>query len=417
MKDLFKTPNIRRLYSGDLLFFLGFWISYLNFTWITYQVTGSSIKLGVVGFMLNLPLFFLLPVAGMLADRYDKRKLLIVGGLLVTLVPLLFVLFGLFGEITYPMILWVAMVYGIGGAIIVPCTTSYIPSLLEDKKQLHRVTSAVSANTKVAQFVGSGLNGLLHLVVGSVSVFIVALFSHALSLFHYISIKKPFVPPKKEQAQHPVRMLWEGVLYTVKFEPFWATILLAAIASMSVIGLQWQIPVFAAHGLKGNIHTLSYLFLAGGLGGISSGIYLAKSKSGQHIMNKALLASLVIALTLVVFALSTELWLSIIAIFFMDAALVVITAAVVTTLQIIVQQNKLGRIMGFYAMGVFGLLSFSNIVIASLCHWLTESVGIALMGLLCLLVAIFYLVRRGRYKAMLASYYQENNIKKIRQPI
>jgi MFS family permease len=417
MDSLFKMPNIRRLYCGDLLFFLGYWITYLNFTWLTYQVTGSSIKLGVVGFMLNIPLFFLLPISGVLADRFDKKKLLIIGGVLVLLVPLIFILYGLLSQITYSVILWVAVLYGIGGSILVPSTTAYIPSLVDDPKDIHKATSAISANTKVAQFVGSGLNGLLHLVVGVVSVFAVSLLCHLISLFNYLRINKKFEDVAENSSSHPIKMLWEGFLYTAKSEPLWATIMLAAVCSMTVIGLQWQMPLFAAQSLKGNIHTLSYLFFAGGLGGITSGIYLAKSKSGQSIMNKAIFGSVLISVTLMVFAISTQLWLSVIAIFFMDAGLVVVTAAVATTLQVITHESTLGRVMSFFAMGVFGFLSFSNFIIASLCHWLSESVGIFVIGVLCLLAALFYFIRKSRYHKQLTRYYQENNIDESRQPI
>src|SRR3989338_5068108 len=104
-KTTFRQANVRRLYIGDFSFFLSFWIVYINLSWLTYNLTRSSFELGLLGFVMNISLPFILPFSGLLADAFDKRKILLTTQSCFLLVIIILLIITIVGKLNFPIIL------------------------------------------------------------------------------------------------------------------------------------------------------------------------------------------------------------------------------------------------------------------------------------------------------------------------
>ncbi len=412
----FRSANVKRLYFGDFAIFLGFWLTFLSVIWLVYELTQSSLDLGVMGLALNLPIFLLLPFAGVMADRVDKRKLLIWCSALLLITPIILTWAAFTHHVTLTLLLVVGPFYGAVYAIMNPTVNSYIKEVITDVSDVHKVTGIISSNSKIAQLMAAALNGLIRLFFSISAVFLTSVITHTIALIEFLRIKKTVhVYPEKDK--RPFQQFLEGFKYSFGFSPFWSVLALASVGSLCVLAWQWQLPVFAEKMLGGGSRTLSLLFLFGGIGGIAGGVYVSLRKNSAGIMRLAMVALAVLAVCLMLFSISHYLVLSIIITFFLDAAWVVLLASTSSTLQLIVEDRKRGRVMSFYAMGVFGLMPFTNFLVGALCHWLSVSWGIFLIGVVCLIGAVAYSINFSDYREKMQSLYLEKSMTDLERPI
>lgn len=419
LKDTLKTfseANVLRLYVGNFTVFLGFWLSFLSIIWLVYQLTQSSFSLGVMGLVLSLPIFLLLPFAGVLADRFSKRKILLwcAAGLLLT--PALLIWATWTKQVSITLLVIVAPIYGAFYAMMNPAVTSFIKEVVEREEDVHRVTGLMSSNTKIAQLFAAAINGLLHLALSITSVFIAAFISHVLSLIAFFRIRHAHETKPIEHA-HGFHQFLEGVRYTFSFSPFWSVLMMASTGSLIILGWQWQLPVYTGNIIGGGSKTLSLLFLFGGIGGIVGGVYISLRHQSAGLMRLATFALLIIAVGLVCFSFSSNQVVSTILTFFIDAGWVMLLATTSATLQLIVEDNKRGRVMSFYAMGVFGLMPFTNFLIGALCAEIGVTWGTFVMGCFCGLIALFYYSGLAFYREKLLPLYLDRGMGELERPI
>jgi len=412
----FSSKNVCYLYVSDFGIFLGFWLTFLSVIWLVFQLSQSSLSLGLMGFALNLPIFLILPFSGVLADRFNKQKILVwcSAGLLIT--PAILTWATWTGHASMTLLLIVAPIYGAVYAVMNPAVNAFIKEVVEQPEDVHRVTGLISSNTKVAQLLAAALNGVLHLFWSVTAAFMGAFLSHLLSLITFSRIQNRHPAPEIENT-HPIRQLLEGVRYTFSFSPFWSVLMMAGAGSLIVLAWQWQLPVFVGDILGGSDKTLSLLFLCGGVGGILGGVYVSCRKHSAGLMRLATGALFVIAVGLMLFAFSTHRIWSYVLIFFIDGAWVVLLATTSATLQLLVDDNKRGRVMSFYSMAVFGCMPFINILLASLCTWLGLSWGVVIGGIFCFIMAGFYVVNISVYRDRLQSHYTKKSLSILERPI
>jgi len=416
MLKMLSSKNIKYLYVADFSIFLGFWLTFLSIIWLVYQLTQSSFSLGAMGLILNLPVFLLLPFAGVLADRVNRHLILIACSVGFLFTPMVLLWATWMHHVSIFLLVIAAPVYGAIYALLNPAVNAFIKDVVKRPEDVHRVTGLISSNTKIAQLFAAGVNGLIHLFSGISVAFLVAVIFHFVSIFALLRIrlKSVWIPAKTTNS---LTQFIEGVKYTFSFTPFWSVLMMAATGSLIVLGWQWQLPIFASDLIGGGSRTLSLLFLCGGVGGILGGVFVSLRQQSAGLMRLAVLGSFIIALGLILFAFSRYLAISLVLVFFIDGGWVMLLATTSATLQLIVDADKRGRIMSFYAMGVFGLMPFSSFLIGALCSWLGISWGIALISLFCLLVTIFYWSGLKTYRGQLLSLYATRGLSEIERPI
>jgi len=255
----FSSANVRYLYIGNFSVFLGFWLSFLSIIWLVFQLTHSSFGLGVMGFVLNLPIFILLPFAGLLADRFSKRTILVWCSAGLFIPPTILAWATWMDQVSILLLIIVAPIYGALYALMNPAATSFIKEVVERQEDVHRVTGLMSSNTKIAQLLAAAVNAVLHLIFTITSVFIGAFLFHVLSFLAFSRIRHAHEVKTIERA-HPSQQFMEGVKYVFSFSPFWSVLIMVSTGSLMVLGWQWQLPVFAGDIIGGGFEIIKLVF-------------------------------------------------------------------------------------------------------------------------------------------------------------
>lgn len=412
----FKSRNVLLYITGDLSFFLSFWLIYINVAWLVYGLTKSSLSLGVLGAMFYLPPLLLMSLSGVLADRILRHNAIVIAQASILLPVMIFAWLSYRHELSYRAILILSFIFSSGYSFYFPFGNAYLQDLIEDKAHTHRIMGFINTNTRTSQFVSSALNSLIHLAASFSAVFLVACVFNIIAVIAFFKINKKETVIEKQQ-QHFLLDLKEGFGYVFNSFVFWPIILLAITVNVFVCTYQFQLPVFVGKYLNGSIHAMSYLYTIGGAGGILGGVYLSIRKYSKHLMRFTALALLCTGIALALFALSRNLLLSMALSFIIDGGYVLVMAGTSATLMILVNDAKRGRAMGIYYMLSVGLIPFGNIAVGALAAWLTAPVAIVSVGSLCVIAAIWYLIQLPKFRQMVQPIYHEKKMTGFQQPI
>ena len=415
-KTTFRQANVRRLYIGDFSFFLSFWIVYINLSWLTYNLTRSSFELGLLGFVMNISLPFILPFSGLLADAFDKRKILLTTQSCFLLVIIILLIITIVGKLNFPIIFVCSFLFGAIFASGFPATSSFVNDLVTEQADIQRAVGAIQTNSRTAQMLASAINGALHLIFSTAAVFGVVLLFVVNALWSFFRIDK-HSQRIDWRTRHPLLVLKEGFSYTFSSIPMTLTVIFALFTIDFGNVYLFQLPNFVAKSLHGNIHTLSYIYIAGGFGAIMGAVINSSRKSPHGLMRFACLILGSFAIALSIFAFSKFLILSLIAAFTIGFSEVVAGAACVATLQLLAEPDKRGRVMGVYGFVVFGFIPFMNLLVGAIAKQFGIVITITSLACISFSYAIFYLIFLPKLRQRLQDTYRAQAVTVDNQPI
>jgi MFS family permease len=156
------------------------------------------------------------------------------------------------------------------------------------------------------------------------------------------------------------------------FPPIRAILLLLAVVSFATMTQSVLLPVFAAQILKGSPHTLGLLSAASGLGALGGALYLASRTTVLGLGRVIIVSTTVLGISLAAFAYSQDVWLSAVCLLGVGSGMMIEMAASNTLVQTMVDEDKRGRVLGFYSMAFQGTAPFGSL----LAGWLSGFVGI-----------------------------------------
>ena len=182
--------NIIFYFITDISVFTSVYMSFFTLTWITFKITGSPSSLGLVGFAENLPFLLFSIYGGVLADRYDRRRIVIKCNIgLVTLTSLTIIFIWL-NILSYPLILFLSFSIGSIMSINMPSMIGLVKDLVTDKKLFPRIMGAAASNIKFGEVISSSTFTIVYSALSAIGTFIVALAGNLIALFSIITIKK-----------------------------------------------------------------------------------------------------------------------------------------------------------------------------------------------------------------------------------
>ncbi len=392
----FKPKPVRLLLLGDLFFFLSFWVVQINLSWVMYKVDKSPLQLGLLGFLVNLPMICVLPFAGILADRYNRRRIILLVQLLWLVPTAILVAYGSLGKIHMALIFSVGIIYGCLFAILKPASDALIRDVVATKEDIPRVTGIDGAINKVMQFFGGVVSSIMHILSANVGAFFASLCLTVLAYFSFFRIKVPhkFIP---ETDKKPMQQMAEGFQYVFHRLKIWSTTLLSALALGIIIALLFQLPIFAGTVLKGNINYLHYFYYAAGIGGTTGGVVLAMQIHNKNLLGLATAAMVLMGAALIVFAFSRNIILSAFSMLVSDGSMIFIFASCSASIQLWIEDSKRGRVMSIYSLLCIGTIPFANIIMGVVAEYTSITATVAGAGILCIIAAIIYWqIRRRR---------------------
>ncbi|HTV23349.1 MAG TPA: MFS transporter [Polyangiaceae bacterium] len=365
-----RHPNYRLFFIGQGVSLIGTWLTRVALGWWVFRLTGSELILGTVSFAGQLPTFLLAPLGGVVVDRYDRHRLLVLTQVLAMLQSVLLTLLALSGQANVAYILSLAVFQGLINAFDTPARQSFIVELVEAREDLPIAIALNSSMVNAARLVGPSFAGLLIAAFGEAGCFAIDSLSYLAVIASLLAMKVP----KRERVKSSRRMfgdLGAGLAYAARSAPISAILLLVALVSLTGAPYTMLMPVLASQTLGGGAYTLGFLMAAAGAGAVMGALWLASRPSVLGLGRVMVITSLSFGVGLVLLSLARSLWIALPLLLVTGAGMMITLAASNTLLQTIVDEDKRGRVMSLYTMAFFGMVPFGSL----LAGWLANHVG------------------------------------------
>ncbi len=357
--------NFRLFFCGQSLSLIGTWMTRLATSWLVYRLTGSSLLLGVISFAGQIPTFLLGPVAGVWADRWERRRVLLITQALAGVQSLMLAGLTLSGRITIAEIVALSIFQGLINAFDMPARQSFLVQMVEGRTDLSNAIALNSTMVNGARLIGPAVAGILIAAVGEGYCFLIDGVSYLAVIASLAAMKIELPPASKSTASMWVQ-LKEGWTYVFTFAPIRTVLFLFAMISFIGVPYTVLMPVFATKILHGGAHTLGFLMGAAGVGSLAAALSLAARKSVRGLYKVIPTVAAVFGCGLIGLSFSRNYWVSLALMSVTGFGMMQFSAASNTVIQTIVEDDKRGRVMSYYMMAYMGASPFGSLLAGSL---------------------------------------------------
>ncbi len=378
-------------------------------SWLVYRMTGSALLLGIVAFAGRIPSLLLGPFAGVLADRLNKHRLIVITQTLSMIQAFVLSALVLTRTVTIWEIIVLSAFLGCINSFDIPIRQAFVVDMLERKEDLGNAIALNSSMVNSARLVGPALAGILIATLGEGLCFLFNGISY-LAVIVALLMMRIGPPPIRPGKKDFISELAEGFSYAFGFPPIKAILLMLAL--MSFLGMPYQVlmPIFAGKILHGGPHTLGFLMGSSGFGALMGAIFLASWKDAVRLGATIPLSAAIFGTGLITFSLSHFIWLSMPLISLAGFGMMVQMASSNMMLQNIVEDGKRGRVMSFFTMAFMGMTPFGSLAAG----WLASRIGapdtLFISGICCILGALAFARRLPTLRAQLAPVYEQKKM-------
>ena len=361
--------NYRLYFYGQTISLIGTWAQRLAVGWLVYRLTGSALVLGVVGFVGDLPAFLFAPIAGVLADRWPRYRIVVLVQSLAMIQALVLAFLVLTGAVTVGYIIALSMFLGLLNAFDVPTRQALLVELIERREDLGNAIALNSSMVNAARLLGPSLAGVLIATVGEGMCFLLNAISYVAVIASLLAMK---IRPSQREATgaRVLQELKQGFAYVFGFVPMRSILLLVGLTSLMGVPYQILMPVFAKDILHGGPFVLGFLMGCSGVGALAGAIYLAARKSVMGLESVIAGAAGIFGIGLIAFSLSRVLWLSLALMMLTGFGMIAQLSSSNTVLQTIAEDDKRGRVLSFYTMAYRGMVPLGSLLAGSLANWI-----------------------------------------------
>jgi MFS family permease len=396
--------NYRLYFTGQSLSLIGTWMTRIATGWLVYRLTGSAMLLGAVGFAGQVPVFVLAPFAGVLADRWNRHRVLVVTQALAMIQSALLAVLALTDLITITHVIVLATCQGLINAFDMPARQALVVQMVDERRDLPNAIALNSSMVNAARMVGPSIAGLLIAWVGEGVCFLVDAVSYiaVIATLLMMRLRPPVQPavPKRVVAE-----LVGGWRYAAGFAPVRAILALLAVLSLAAMPYAVLMPIVASRILHGGAHTLGFLMAASGLGALGAGAYLASRSSVLGLGRVIVLAVAGAGAGLVGLSQSNVLWLSLMLMPIIGAGVMIEIAASNTLLQTMVDDDMRGRVMAFYTMAFVGTMPFGSLIAGAFADRFGAPTTLLVGGVACIVGAGVFLARLPALRRLVQPIY------------
>lgn len=391
-----ENKNYQYYFVGQLISQIGTWLQIVAQGWLVLTLTKSPFLLGVVAASGTLPSLLFSLFGGVIVDRFDKRKLIIVTNAASMFLALLLGVMTLLKIIDVTMIIILSFLLGVVNAVDMPARQAFVSEMVEHKY----VPSAIALNASIynaARVIGPSVAGLLIALVGIGGAFIL----NGLSYIAAVAVQFliiPLVISQNIKHEHPLKALKEGVVYTWAHPVVRSLILLTAIVSIFGWSYTTVLPLIAEKVFGMGAAGLGYLFAASGIGALAATFFV--SSSGQKYRTALFINGglVIFALAMIVFSFTENIWLSYISLFFSGFGLLSTFSVINAKIQHLVEPQFRGRVISIYLLMFVGLFPLGNIEVGFLSELTTPQVAIRIGAVIVLLASIIGYLLIGKIK-------------------
>jgi MFS family permease len=363
MADLgraFKHRDYRLFFSGQLVSLIGTWIQMTAQAWLVYRLSGSALYLGLASFASQGPVFLIAQLGGAVADRYDRRRILVTTQVVSMILALILAWLTMSGQVQLWHVFLLATLTGLTNAFDIPTRQSFVVDMV-GRADLQNAIALNSSMFNMARLVGPALAGVIVAAVGEGWCFLINGISFLMVIGCLLAMHRPaFVTPSQKDSL--LAQMRQGLSYASTTRPIRYVLLLVGL--MSLMGMPYTVlmPIFANKILQGGPLHLGALMSAAGFGALLAALRLAARKTLDGIEKRIAWAVVGFGLFLVLFALSEVFWLSLVLLVLVGFCQMTHMASSNTLIQSMVPDRYRGRVMALYSMMFMGMAPFGALI-------------------------------------------------------
>ena len=387
---------------------VGTWIQSVAFMWLAYRISGSTWFTGLIGFLASAPHLFLTPLAGVLGDRVNRRKLLITVLSMMALVSLVLALVSGLNLVTLPTLAVIAFISGVCSAFEIPTRQSIFVQLLDNREDLPNAVALNSLLMNGTRLIGPSIGGVLIAAFGETVCFAINALSYTAVVGALMGLKAN--PRSRREPSHPLHDLADGWRYSMGQLTVRRMLFLLAAVSMTISPYATLMPAVVVKVFGRGAETVGLFIGAVGLGAFVSAVALARRPSVRGLGRLLPIAPIVAGLGAIGFGLSRNVYLSSLLMMMAGFGMFMTGATCNTILQTMVDEEKRSRVMSYYTMFFIGIAPFGHY----LAGWLAEHVGVRvtfmLGGGMSLITGVIFALQMPTFRSHLREAYVQRGI-------
>lgn len=403
-----RHRNLRLFFAGQGISLVGTWMQQVAMSWLVYRLTDSAFLLGVIGFSSQFPSLVMAPFAGALADRWSRYRMVVTTQTLAMVQAVVLAALVMGDAIAVWHLIVLAVVAGVINGVDIPARQALLVKLVDGQEDLPNAIALNSSMFNAARLVGPALGGVLIGLWGEGPVFVLNAVSFVGILGALVMMRLP--GGRGARAGPVLQHIRDGFGYAFGFPPI--RDLLLVLAGMSLLGIPYTIlfPVFARDILGGDASTLGLLTACSGAGALAGALYLASRDTVRGLGRVIARATGFFGLTVIGFALSTNLFVSCAMLAIGGFGLMLTTASINTVLQTLVGEDMRGRVMSLYTMAFMGMMPIGSLVGGAVASRVGAPLAVALGGGGCLLLALWFRGRIAPLRELVLPVYEERGV-------
>jgi MFS family permease len=393
----FQYRDFRLMWIGACTSSIGTWMQIVAQSWLIYRLSHSAYFLGLDQFLAGLPIFLFTMIGGVVADRTERRKILLMSQWLqMASAGVLTILVAMGLTHVWP-ILCLSFVSGLAQAFGGPAYSALIPTLV-DKEDMPNAIALNSIQFNLAVTVGPALAGITLAKLGEKWCFGLNALSFLAPIISLSMIASRFVPENKKQSM--LKSLNQGITFVWQHGSMVGLIVLAFLMTFLSMPMRTYIPVFVKDIFHRGPETYGNLLSLMGVGSICGSLAMAGLGNMRSKGRFALLMLIVLGAGIAVFSLSKSLPVSYATLVVVGASMMAVFATVTSLVQLIITNEMRGRVMSVYNFAFRGGMPMGNLLSGWLVPMFTAPLVLAANGAVLVLVAVYFLLVQRRVAAL-----------------
>jgi MFS family permease len=382
--------NFRLYYGGQLISLSGTWMQNLALSWLVYRLTQSSMEMAKVDFCSQLPVLLLALFGGWLADRFDRRFILVTAQLTMMVQSALLAYLVFSAQIQFWQVLCLAILAGLVSPFEMPARQSLIAAMVE-REYLVNAISLNSTAFNASKVAGPALAAFLVTIAGEAWCFAINSVSYIGSLAALLLMR---LPPRRNDQKVKTNNFLDGIKFALSHREICP--ILRMTATMSLFGAQFflLLPIVAREVLHGAVDVFGLLRVSGGIGSLIGALILADRGSPATLHKAVGFCCIGFPVGLVLFSFSHSLIISLVLMFVLGLSLTSQLSASNSLLQLNCPDFMRGRIMSLWTLTFMGVAPLGSLLTGYLAAWLGVMPTICVSGIACLVSAIVFVLFR-----------------------
>lgn len=381
-----KYRNYRLYFIGQLLSLSGTWMQSVALSWLVYRLTHSALMLGLVEGATLFPVMLFGLLGGWVADKADKKKILLIAQLLSMCQAILLAVLTYTNQIEVWHCICLALFIGTINAFEIPCRQSFLPDLIERQD----LVNAVSLNSSIfngARIIGPAIAGIMVPLVGEASCFFLNAASYLSTMVAYLLINATHGRDLPLDKKHGLK---EAANFILASPTIMRLLFLGSIVSLCGMNYNVLMPVFASDILHGDIRTLAALRSGAGLGAFAAALMLASRGKGEVLKLHIGYSTMLFSAFLIAFAWAQQYIYCQILIVFVGFFLTTQLSGGHSLIQLSAKDELRGRVLSIYLIIMMGASPVGSFIIGWSAHKWGAPPVVTVCACICMLAGLIY---------------------------